>query len=186
VDDLTRVYINPYNVVILLRRDAVTFTKTIYIDLDVYKALEANRISFNEDHNTILRRLLSLMPSSDQPPERPRQTRSSGEYSLHLFGEEIGIKNVREALSTALLKVESAKPGFLDKLSKRQTAKGRRIVSRKPEDIHPNRPQLTKWAYPLNSEWYFDTNISRETCARYLEIIASVAGIETPRLVKRS
>ena len=163
----------------------MTFTKTIDIDLDVYKALEANRISFNEDHNSILRRLLSLTLSSDQPRERPRASRSSGEYSLRLLGEEIGVKSVRDALRTALLKL-SDEPGFLDKLSKRQTAKGRRIVARKPEDIYPNRPQLTKWAYELNPEWYFDTNISRETCARYLEIIASVAGIETPRLVDRS
>jgi negative regulator of replication initiation len=59
----------------------MTFTKTIHIDLDVYKALEANRYSIQEDYNTILRRLLSLTPSLEQPQERLRPSRSSRPYS---------------------------------------------------------------------------------------------------------
>ena len=164
----------------------MTSTKTILIDLDVYKALEAKRESFEEDYNAILRRLLSLVPSSsEQSKERPRVSRSSGDYLLYVLGGEIGVRSVREALRTALLKIESAKPGSLDKLSGRQTKKGRRIVARKAEDIYPNRPQLLQYAAELNSEWYFDTNISRTTCERYLEIIGSVAGIQAPRLVDR-
>jgi hypothetical protein len=163
----------------------MALTKTIHIDLDVHKALEAHRSAFHEEYNTILRRLLSL-PSLEQPQERLRPSRSSGDYLLCLLGEEIEVKSVRGALRTALLELDSARPSFFDKLSKRQTKKGRRIVSRKPEEIYPNRPQLFKYAAELKPGWYFDTNISRTTCERYLEIIGSVAGIQAPRLVDRS
>jgi antitoxin VapB len=126
-----------------------------------------------------------LAPPLDRARKRPRQTRSSREYSLHLLGEEIKVRTLGEALSTTLLKLESAKPGFLDKLSKRQT---KRIIAHKPEDLFQNRPDLTsKYAYRLgNSEWYFKGLMSAEACATFLEEIASVAGIEEPRLVDRS
>jgi hypothetical protein len=124
---------------------------------------------------------------SDRPWERPRQTRGGGAWSVYLLGEEIRVRTITEALSAVLLKLESTKPGFLDKLSERRTRTGRRIVAQNPEDIHPNRPDLTeKYAYALNSEWYYNGNIDSKRCQRFLEIIASVAGIETPWLVERS
>lgn len=156
----------------------------IPIDLDVYKALEANRISFDEPHNLILRRILGVRGTAPEqsPPDRERSLRSSGEYDLRILDETVRVRSLREALSTALLRVEGAQPGFLEKLTGRPTARGRRIVARKPEDIYPNKPQLIQHAARLNSEWYFDTNISRRACERYLVTVGLVAGIETPTL----
>ena len=115
--------------------------------------------------------------------DRPRQTRGKGSYSLRLLGEEIHVRTLPKAVETTLLKIESAKPGFLEKL--RLT--GRRIVGRKPEDIHPNDPDLReKYAYELKPGWYYNANIDCIRCYRYLEIIASVAGIETPQLKDHS
>ncbi len=48
----------------------MTFTQTIHIDLDVYEALEEIANSSGKDYSTILRRLLSLTPSSDRSPEQ--------------------------------------------------------------------------------------------------------------------
>jgi hypothetical protein len=124
---------------------------------------------------------------SDQPWERPRQTRGKGSYSLYLLGEEIIVRTLGEALSTTLLKLE--KPGFFDKLNKRSIEMGRRpFVARKREDLWPDRPDLTRYfAHQLgNSEWYYRALMSQPACESYLKIIASVAGIPTPRLVKRS
>lgn len=161
----------------------MSFTR-IPVDLEVYKALEANRISFDEPHNAILRRLLRVSGSapSERPPERERLLRSSGDYTLHVLGEKIAARSLREALSIALSKVEAGQPGFLEKLSQRPTTRGRRIVARRPENVYPNKPQLVQHAARLNADWFFDTNISRKACERYLVIIGLVAGIETPRL----
>lgn len=153
------------------------------IDLEVYKALEANRISFDEPHNSILRRLLAVKGPAPLPTERERLSRSSGDYVLEILGEKIGVRSIREALSTALLKVEALQPGFFEKLTKRPTTRGRRIVARRPEDVYPNKPHLAPHAARLNADWVFDTNISRRACERYLAIIALLAGIETPTLV---
>jgi hypothetical protein len=156
----------------------------ISIDLEVYKALEARRQSFDETHNAILRRVLEITgtPATDFLQHRERAMRSSGEYELTILGEIKEVRSLREALSTALLKVEEVQPGFLEKLTRRPTTKGRHIVARKPEDIYPQKPQLVQHAARLNGEWFFDTNISRKACERYLSIIGLVADIETPRL----
>jgi hypothetical protein len=156
----------------------------IRVDLDVYKALEARRSSFNETHNAILRRALSLTsPVPLDSKKSMRFSRVSGNYTLQVLGERVAVRSIREALFTTLLKVEADQPGFLENLSERMTTKGRRIVARKPEDIYSKRPQLKQYAVQLNSEWYFDTNISRRACERYLEIIGEVAGIKTPLLL---
>jgi hypothetical protein len=156
----------------------------ISIDLDVYKALEARRLSFDEPHNAILRRELEIDGPAPvvRRPGHERMLRTSGDYELTVLGERIAVRSLREALSTALLKIESHQPGFLEKLSQRRTRRGRRIVARRPEDIYPNRPQLVEHAARLNEEWFFDTNISRRACERYLGMIGLVASIEAPLL----
>ncbi len=158
----------------------------IPVDLDVYKALEANRRTFDEPHNSILRRLLNL--NGDGPVESPsadrvRSSRTTGDYILEIGGEKIRVRSIREALSSALLKIEALRPGFFEKLTNRPTTRGRRIVARSPGDVYPNKPHLATHAAPLNGEWYFDTNISRRACERYLVIAALVAGIPSPRLL---
>jgi hypothetical protein len=161
----------------------MSFTN-IPIDLEVYKALEARRISFDEPHNAILRRVLEIKGAApaEPAPHRERTMRTSGDYEVMILGKSVKVRSLREALSTALLKVEEVQPGFLEKLTRRPTTKGRRIVARKPEDIYPQKPQLVQHAARLNGEWYFDTNISRKACERYLVTVGLVANIETPRL----
>ena len=162
----------------------------IPVDLEVYKALESRRLSFDEPHNAILRRVLGLTRGPEQgsrqngPAEKERPLRASGHYTLTLLGEDIKIRSLREALSETLVRLEIHRPGFLDKLSQRLTPKGRRIVAHRPEDVYPNGPQLVHFAARLSpdSSWFFDTNISRRACERYLVTIGLVADIETPQL----
>jgi hypothetical protein len=162
----------------------------IPIDLDVYKALEMRRISFGEPHNAILRRILGItalatvesIPERAMLPERERAMRSSGDYEVTILGKTKKVRSLREALSTALLDVEASQLGFLEKLTRRPTTRGRRIVARTPEQIYPRNPQLVPHAARLSGEWYFDTNISRKACERYLVTIGQVANIETPQL----
>jgi hypothetical protein len=117
-----------------------------------------------------------------RPPERERMLRASGEYELTILGEAAGVRSLREALRTALLRLEESQPGFLGRLTERRTTRGCRIDARRPEDVYPNKPQLVQHAAPLNGEWYFDTNISRRACERYLVILGLAANVEPPRL----
>ena len=110
-------------------------------------------------------------------------TRSSGDYELTILGQTKKVRSLKEALSIALLDVEASQRGFLEKLTRRPTTRGRRIVARTREEIYPGRPQLLQHAARLNADWYYDTNISRNACQRYLMTIGSVANIETPRLL---
>jgi len=131
-------------------------TQTIHIDLDVHEALEENASSSGEGLSTM--GLLSLTPSSDQPPERPRQTRSSREYILHLLGKEYKVTTCGEALKTTLLKLE--KPGFFDEVYKRRIEMRRcQLVGRTREDIFPNGKPTSEnnqkyHVHRLNSEWF--------------------------------
>ena len=159
-------------------------SKQISIDLDVHKALESHRISFDETYNSILRRALRV--DSFEPPARPqyrqRHSRKGGEYVLVVLWEKMPAQSLKEALARALRKIEKIQPGFLEKLSREKTSRGRQIVARTPEEIYPGRPQLVTYAQRLNDDWWFDTNISRRGCQRYLDIIGKIAGIDPPQL----
>lgn len=163
----------------------------IDIDLDVYKALEAHRTSFNEPHNSILRRLLDIennvknewvVLESDDGGER--RSRRGGTYELKLLSTTVRCSSLKEVLKECLLRVESQKSGFLDKLSNYVSPRsGRHIVARQRTGVHPESPQLAQYAERLNDMWWFDTNISRGTCVRYLETIGRVAEIDPPQLI---
>ena len=127
---------------------------------------------------------------SDRPWERPRQTRSSREYTLHLLGKEYKVESLGEALKTTLLKLE--KPGFFEEVYKRRIEMRRcQLVGREREDIFPNGKTTSEnnqkyHVHRLNSEWYYRSLMSLPACNSHLEFIASVAEIETPRLVERA
>ena len=161
----------------------MTLTQKIDIDHDVYMALEVIASSSGKDYSTILRDMLSSTPLGEQL----RQKRGSGAWSVHLPLEIKGT-SIPRVLRATLLQLQYAKPGFLDKLSEYKTERvARRIVSRKREEVYPTTPHLIKdYCYKLNWEWYFHANISAPSCQKYLEVAASVAGIETPQLVDRS
>jgi hypothetical protein len=122
--------------------------------------------------------------------ERPRQTRSSREYTLRLLGKEYKVESLGEALKTTLLKLE--KPGFFEEVYKRRIEMRRcQLVGRKREDMFPNGKTTSEnnqkyHVHRLNSEWYYRSLMSVPACNSHLEFIASVAGIETPRLVERA
>ena len=155
----------------------------IPIDLEVYKALESKRISFNEAHNVILRRIVDVRGSLEiaDSLRRSPSPRVSGHYVVELLGERLEVRSIRDALGEALKFIEQKKPGFFEKLTMRPTTKGRRIVARKREDIY-TKSHLVGFAAPLTPGWFFDTNISRRACERYLAIAAMVAEIDIPRL----
>lgn len=163
--------------------------KTIEIDLDVNKAIEAGRIGFDESPNEILRRLLGidLRPRNADVRPIPRAPRSSGAYSSTIGPATIEANSLKELLRRAILLGEKLQPGFIDRLSRQPTPKGRHIVATSPTGLYPKSPQLVEFGERLNSEWWYDTNVGRNQVLAYLRQFAQLLQLTAlPAIHKRS
>lgn len=163
--------------------------KSIEIDLDVHRAIENARLSFDETENAILRRALGIDPrtSTSEVRPRPRLPRSSGAYSTSIDGAMIEANSLKELLRRALLVLEKRRPGFLASLANYSTPRGRRIVARSPEALYANSPHLAGLAEKVDSEWWFDTNVSRNQVEGYMKTLAQMAKLPViPTVQKRS
>lgn len=166
--------------------------RKIEIDLAVHKAIEDGRQSFEESENAILRRLLKIdrgvaSPRSSVGGGPPRGTRSSGAYSVSIEGQPVEGNTLRDLLQRVLLVLEKRRPGFLNLVASKDTRRGRKIVARSPEGVYPHAPHLRELASPLNDEWWFDSNVSREQVAGYMKKFAEWSGLPAiPVITKRT
>jgi hypothetical protein len=163
--------------------------KTIEIDLDVNKAIEAGRIDFEESPNEVLRRLLGidLRPRDADTRPIPRTPRSSGAYTTTIGSATIEANSLKELLRRAILLSEKLQPGFIERLSGQATPKGRHIVAKTPTGLYPKSPQLMEFGERLNSEWWYDTNVGRNQVLAYLKQLAQLLQLATlPAVHKRS
>ena len=169
--------------------------QTIEIDIDVYKAIEARRISFAESANEILRRQFDIGSDRNSDPSaglsRPilgdRKRRRSGSYTVTWAGGEVSGLSLKDVLKKTILAQEKKSPGFLETLSRHRTSRGRRIVARKPEELYPGNPHLIEQgAERLDGRWWLDTNISTGQCQRYLDVIGELSKVEAIKLEKIS
>ncbi len=165
----------------------------IEIDIEVYKAIEAQRLSFDESKNDILRRqfgigrgsqMLTQPPAAFAPPREKRQRRS-GQYSVSWTGGQAAGTSLKDVLKTTILALEERSPGFIEILARHRTPRGRRIVASKPEELYPGNPQLVEQgAERLDSRWWFDTNVSTGQCQTYLNVIGDLAAAGAVKLEK--
>ena len=122
--------------------------KQIEIDLDVNRAIENGRISFDESHNQVLRRLLAIdgrpVRRNVQTPGVLRSPRSSGAYSAMIGATPIEGNSLKELLRRVILKGDKLQPGFIDGLARLPTARGRHIVAPTPHGRYPKSPQLVE------------------------------------------
>ena len=163
--------------------------KSIEIDLDVNRVVEGARLSFEEDQNSILRRLLGIDGSPRARPAQPRirAPRSSGAYSAMIGAQPVEANSLKELLRLSILVCAKTNAGFLDALAEVATKRGRHIIGKSPEQIYPQSPHLVEYAEKLNSKWWFDTNVGRDQVAAYLKIIAKLARLpHLPAISKRS
>lgn len=162
--------------------------KSIEIDLDVHRAIENGRLSFEESENDVLRRLLGIdvrRPAESRPA--PRLPRSSGAYSTHVGEKMIEANSLKELLRRVLLELERRWPGFLSSLAGQATPRGRHIVSGTAQGLYPNAPHLAGLAEKVNDSWWFDTNVSRRQVEAYLKLFAGLMHLPSiPTIHKRS
>jgi hypothetical protein len=167
---------------------------TIEIDIDVYKVIEARRISFDESHNDILRRDYKIggeLPIGARtlaatPTDRVKQTRKSGNYGATWRGGGVTANSLKRILKETILKLAKDNPALVENLSKHRTTRGRRIVARKPEELYPGNPHLVEHgAERLDSRWWYDTNVSTNQCRKYLGVIGQISGAGVINLDKQ-
>lgn len=163
--------------------------KHIEIDLDVNKAIENGRATFDESHNDILRRLLGIDPRSTPGPSIPRvrPPRTSGAYSTVIDGHPIEANSLKELLRRAILLCEKLHPGFVAELSLQHTQKGRRIIATSPDALYPRSPQLVEFAERLTDGWWYDGNVGKNQVGSYFRMFAALAKLPSiPTISKRS
>jgi hypothetical protein len=163
--------------------------KRIDIDLDVNRAIENGRSTFDEDQNAILRRLLGIdtAPRGGQSRPMPRTPRSSGAYSTVVDGRPVEANSLKDLLRRVILVCAKGRRGFLRALGEVTTRRGRRMIAMTPAALYPQTPHLARYAEKLNEQWWYDTNIGRDQVAAYFKIIAKLAGLaHIPAISKRS
>lgn len=167
------------------------------IDLDLHKAIEAHRQSLEESQVTIVKRVLGIATSlsgaaspsdsersaDDSLATRVRLPRRGGTYRVQMFEQVLEAHSLKETLKKAILLAEEKTPGFIEKLALHRTSRGRRIVARKPAELYPGKPTLVEnCAEQLDQKWWYDTNISKAQCRKYLGVLAQVGRFSEPRL----
>ncbi len=163
----------------------------IELDLEMHKALEAQRVSLEESQADILRRILRQAPAPQvRTPAAaatplphdwldPEETggRRTGHYRIRLHDREYIAGSQKSAYRLALIWLERTRPGLLERLSKEGS--GRRLpVARSPGALYPRSPQLTKHAEKLCDGWYVGVNLSREQKLMRIKTACRLAGLD--------
>ena len=157
---------------------------TIEIDIDVYRAIEARRTSFQQSHNEILRDVFGAPHITQESPvlsaPNPR-TRRTGAFAFQLHGKRVEAGSLKDTYLRCLQALAELEPQFLENLSSVST-KSRRIVARQPEHLYLKTPKLaSKFAMALPGGWWADTNLSRQQCESRLKSACDVARIRFGR-----
>ena len=169
----------------------------INIDIDVYRAIEARRSEFNQNHNDILRTVFGLGTDTHRVPPRSMeqepavsrpvdsiilnagdtQTRRTGLFTVELLGDSFKKYSLKDAYLLCLRLLSELDPDFLDNLSQKET-RARRIVAQRKENLYKNNPRLAEeFAVRLLEGWWVDTNLSRNQIQNRLKTACEVAGI---------
>ena len=160
------------------RKTKQHMTKTIEIDIEVYRAIETRRKSFAQSENDILREVFGISPVSLRLPLSPKRPRRTGRCAFALLGERVEGDSLKGAYMNCLRQLAELDPQLLERLSEK-TTKARRIVARRPEDLYLKKSAefAEEHAEQLTDQWWVDTNLSRSGFEQRLKTACEVAGI---------
>jgi hypothetical protein len=160
----------------------MTGLTNISLSLATYKAIEAQRLSFGESHDAIIRRALA-----ERAGRRAHVVgraavlgrgapRRRGRVKVVLFGREQAVLNLRDAYLVMLTALIRHRAALLQLLATEGSAR-RRWVARSPEALFVTAPHLaTEHAHQIAQDWYIDTNVSRAQIVARLTVAARLAG----------
>jgi negative regulator of replication initiation len=159
----------------------------IQVDMDVYKAIEAHRVSFKQSKNDILREILGLKGAGlvTAPPQKftpneeaTTRKRATGDYSFELEGSTHTQPKLIDAYLLLVRLLARRDAAFLPALAK-LTTRNRRIVSKESTSLYLKSPHLAKeHAHKLVDDWYIDGNLSQEQVETRIKLACDVAGLK--------
>jgi hypothetical protein len=162
----------------------------ITISLSTWKAIEAQRLSFEEDHDSIIRRALiqkaarKMVFAKHALAAESIQTRKRGDFSIEVAGRKTDVPNLKAAYITTLSQLVKRRPSLFQQLLK-EGSQRRRWIAMTPEALFPLSPHLARQhAYRIAPDWYVDTNLSRAQIDARLQIAANAAGLDYGETVK--
>ncbi len=156
----------------------------IAVSLSTWKAIEAQRLSFDENHDSIIRRALMVRANQKksmvQLASKPdaNATRRRGNLSVRIKDRETPAANLKDAYITILSQLVNLRPSLFQQLLV-EGSQRRRWIAMTPEALFPLSPHLARQhAYPIASNWFVDTNLSRHQIEIRLARASEIAGLE--------
>jgi hypothetical protein len=155
---------------------------SVSLSLATYKAIEAQRLSFAESHDAIIRRALATR--SGRRGQTVARTalagrgapRKRGRVRVILFGRDQDVFNLRDAYLVILTALTRHRATLLHLLANEGSDR-RRWVARTPEALFVTAPHLAPdHAHQIAPDWYIDTNLSRAQIVARLTVAARLAG----------
>ncbi|MBA3896831.1 MAG: hypothetical protein H0X36_06795 [Sphingomonadaceae bacterium] len=152
----------------------------VAVSLATYKAIEAQRLSFSESHDSIIRRALAertmkrrrtpvLLSARGAPRRR-------GRVAVALFGREQPVLNLRDAYLAALTGLARHTPVLFERMAE-QGSPRRRWAARSAEALYVTAPHLAaQFAHQITPDWFVDTNLSRAQIVARMETATRLAG----------
>ena len=151
----------------------------ITVSLSTWKAIEAQRLSFQEDHDAIIRRALITKRSQlgrailrqDIPVQRRR-----GNMTVEVGGRVTPVANLKAAYITILSQLVKVRPSLFQQLLKEGNLR-RRWIATKAAELFPLSPHLVRdHAHEIAPNWFIDTNLSKAQIDARLETACIIAG----------
>ncbi len=154
----------------------------IAVSLTTWKAIEAQRVSFDEDHDAIIRR--ALVSRTTQKKQLARMLaappavaqRKRGNMAIDVAGRTTPVANFKDAYITILTQLVKKRPSLFQQLLK-EGSERRRWIAMTPEALFPLSPHLARqFAHPIARDWFVDTNVSKAQIEARLMKACEIAG----------
>jgi hypothetical protein len=165
-------------------------TAQIAVSLATWKAIEAQRLSFAESHDAIIRRALA-----ERTAKRAHAAgraaiaargapRRRGNMRVSVFGHEQPVMNLRDAYLVILTTLVRHKSSLFQLLAVEGSPR-RRWIAPSGEALFVSAPHLAReHAHQIAPKWFVDTNCSRAQIVARLTVAARLTGFEFGRDVR--
>ena len=155
----------------------------VSISLATYKAIEAQRLTFNESHDSIIRRALSERTSKRRPVVARSMDairgagRRRGNVKVIMFGRAQSVMNLKDAYLVILTALVRHKASLFQLLAVEGTER-RRWIAASAESLFVTSPHLASGhAHEIAPNWFVDTNVSRAQIISRLTSACLLAGV---------
>lgn len=156
--------------------------QAVTISLATYKAIEAQRLSFSESHDAIIRRALSERTSKRRPVAAPSTNaicgagRRRGNCRVVILGKAQAVMNLKDAYLTILTALVRHKASLFQLLAFEGTER-RRWIASSADALFVTSPHLaSNHAHEIAPNWFVDTNVSRAQIISRLTVACRLAG----------